>query len=56
MKKFEMPNIKIEGFSVENVITASDVGQISTSAQLLAQKLGTTARSGVSIIDWDSIK
>lgn len=54
MKKFELPQINIERFSVENIVTISTA---STAAQAVAANLASNNEGiqSVNIVNWNSL-
>lgn len=53
MRKFELPKIKIENFSIENIVTTSTA---SLAAQSVAADLKTNINiKSVNIVDWNSL-
>lgn len=51
MKKFELPNIKIEIFLMENVVTTSGIS--GAAQELAADMQKTTGSNNVNIVSWD---
>ena len=47
--KFELPELKIEKFNYENILTTSAT---PSAAQTLADEMKTTATGGVNIVNW----
>lgn len=53
MRKFELPKIKIENFSIENIVTTSTA---SSAARSVAEGLKTNVNiKSVNIVDWKSL-
>lgn len=54
MKKFELPQIKVDAFSVENIVTTS---QASVSAQNLStqMKAANPNLQSVKVVKWDTL-